>query len=172
MKGASLQLEILQASSHWPVPLSTSTCEAIILEPWTTTMSAVMKVQIHYDVPSSTTTTSNGNGFTTVLKLYDRRFGTTLRRRLDMITPKYEPYPCTSSTEAAYCDFICKEEIGPILNDYEEEERSRLLPQRGWSFLDGSPGSSPTYDCACPRPTSRPVPPTSSRDRKRGSTSR
>lgn len=51
-------------------------------------MSAVMKVQIHYDVPSSSTTTSNEKGFTAVLKLYDRRFGTTLRRRLDMITPK------------------------------------------------------------------------------------
>lgn len=94
------------------MPLSTSTCEAIILEPLTTIMSAVMKVQIHYDVPSSSTTTSNGNGSTAVLKLYDRRFGTTLRRRLDMITPKYEPYPCTSSTEAEYCDFIRKEEVG------------------------------------------------------------
>lgn len=63
-----------------------------------------------------------------------------------MVTPKYDPYPCTASTEAAYCDFIRKEDVGPFLHDYEEEERSRLLPQRAWSFLDGSPAGAAKYE--------------------------
>lgn len=63
-----------------------------------------------------------------------------------MTTLKYDPYPCTLSTEAAYCDFIRKEEVGPFLNDYEEEESSRLLPQRSWSFLNGSPGGVAKYE--------------------------
>lgn len=111
-------------------------------------MSAVMKVQIQHHVPSSSSSTivPNGKGFAAVLKLYDRRFGTTLRRRLEITTPKYEPYPPTSSTEAAYCDFIRKEEVGPFLRDYEEEESSRLLPQRSWSFLNGSPGGVAKYE--------------------------
>lgn len=105
-------------------------------------MSVVMKVQIQHHVPSS----SPGKTFTAVLKLYDRRFGTTIRRRLDMEMPKYGPYPCTASTEAAYCNLIRKEEVGPFFHDYEEEERSRLLPQRTWSFLDGSLGGAAKYE--------------------------
>lgn len=81
-----------------------ATCEAVILEILTVTMSAVMKVRIQHHDPFSPS--SPGKAFTAVLKLYDRRFGTTLRRRVDPTSRRYEPHPHTISTEAAYRDLI------------------------------------------------------------------
>lgn len=63
-----------------------------------------------------------------------------------MTTPKYESYPCTSSTKATYCDFTRKGDISTFLHDYEKEAHSRLLPQRTWSFLDGSPQGTAKYE--------------------------
>lgn len=77
-------------------------------EPLATDMSTVMKVHIqpHDPLPSSPE-----KAFTAALKLYDRRFGTGLRGRLDLTPPEYEPCPCTISKEAAYCDFIRNKEV-------------------------------------------------------------
>lgn len=125
------------------MPELTSTCEALILEPLATDMSTVMKVHIqpHDPLPSSPE-----KAFTAALKLYDRRFGTGLRGRLNLTPPKYGPYPCTSSKEAAYCDFIRNKEVGAFLHDYEEEERANLLPEPACSFLDGSPRGAAKYE--------------------------
>lgn len=81
-----------------------------------------------------------------MLKLYDRRFGTTIRKRPKPTSRTLEEHPHTASMEAAYCEFIRKDEIGAFLDDFEAENRSRTLPVRAWSLLDGSPEGSAKYE--------------------------
>lgn len=81
-----------------------------------------------------------------MLKLYDRRFGTTIRKRSSPAKQTLEEHPHTNSMEAAYCDFVRNGGIGAFLDDFEAENRSRMLPVRAWSFLDGSPEGSAKYE--------------------------
>lgn len=143
--GTRLQLEVLQSCSHSPMPASTLTCEAVILEILTMTMSAVMKVRIHHHHDTSSPS-SPEEVFTAVLKLYDRRFGTTHRRRVNPTSRRYEPHLHTTSTEAAYCDFIRGRKLGAFLIEREQESRSHVLPVSAWHYLDGSAEGLAKYE--------------------------
>lgn len=113
-------------------------CEATILESLGTTMSVVLKVHIKLEPPSP--------GFTAVLKLYERRFGTTFRREATGPGREFEPYLHTPSIEAAYCKFIRKGHMGPFLQEVEQENRTSILPVSPWYFLDGSPEGIAKYE--------------------------
>lgn len=133
-RGTSLRLEVSQSCNHLPMPASALMCEAIVLEPLTMTMSAGMKLRIQYTDPSSA---PPGGAFNAVLKLYDRRFGTSLQRRTNPITWKHEPHPHKTSTEAAYCDVVRRGHISPFLHDYYVQEcRSELISAPAWHFVD------------------------------------
>ncbi|KAG6357592.1 hypothetical protein INS49_013469 [Diaporthe citri] len=107
-------------------------------------MSAVMKVRTQHRDPSSPS--SPEKTFTAVLKLYDRRFGTTLRRRVNPASRRYEPHMHTTSTEAAYCDFIRRAKLGAFLLEREKEGRSSVLPVSAWHYLDGSAEETAKYE--------------------------
>lgn len=126
------------------MPASALTCEAIVLEPLTMHVSAVMKVRIQYHDPSSS---PPGTAFTALLKLFDRRFGTILRIRLNPTSWKSEPHPCTTTTEEAYCDLVRKGDIGPFWQEYEQECRSERTSLSAWHFLDDPwPGGVAQYE--------------------------
>ena len=137
-KGTSLRLELLQVCPNSPIPTSTPVCEAIIIESLGMTMSLVVKVHVKLEPPSP--------GFTAVLKLYDRRFGTTLRREVTGPSQKFEPYPHTTAIEAAYRDFIRKEDLGAFLHDVEQENRASIWQVSPRDFLDGSPEGLAKYE--------------------------
>ncbi|KAI3400587.1 hypothetical protein diail_2790 [Diaporthe ilicicola] len=101
-------------------------------------MSVVVKVHVKLEPPSP--------GFTAVLKLYDRRFGTTFRREATEPGRKFEPYLHTPSIEAAYCDFIRKGHMGPFLQEAEQENHTSILPVSPRDFLDGSPEGTAKYE--------------------------
>jgi hypothetical protein len=108
-------------------------------------MSVVLKV--HVEVEPSVPHASP-RGFTAVLKLYDRRFGTSLRNGPHPRDPsrRYEPYPHTSSIEAAYYNFIRKQDIGAFLYSVEQESRASIFPILPRDFLDGSPEGLAKYE--------------------------
>lgn len=81
-----------------------------------------------------------------MLKLYDRRFGTTLRRRVNPTSRRYEPHLHTISSEAAYCDFIRGGKLGAFLTERERESHSSILPVSAWHYLDGSAEGSAKYE--------------------------
>ncbi|POS73103.1 hypothetical protein DHEL01_v208509 [Diaporthe helianthi] len=113
-------------------------CEATILESLGTTMSVVVKVHVNLEPPSP--------GLTAVLKLYDRRFGTTFRREATGPGRDYELYMHTPSIEAAYCDFIRKGNMDPFLQEVEQENQKSILPVAPRDFLDGSPEGTAKYE--------------------------
>ncbi|CVL07141.1 uncharacterized protein FMAN_15286 [Fusarium mangiferae] len=58
-----------------------------------------------------------------ILKLYDRRFGSSLRRR-----KKGKQLPCRVQDEAAFRSFVDGGDIGPSMGEMEKDRHTELLP--------------------------------------------
>ncbi|KAF5578238.1 kinase-like domain protein [Fusarium subglutinans] len=111
----TLNLDIIE--SHHDALSSTETITAQVAQVITATMSPVMLVKIktpsaHADAPNRA-----------ILKLYDRRFGSSLRR-----SKKGKHLPCRVQDEAAFCSFVDRGDMGPFINEIEEDRRTELVP--------------------------------------------
>ncbi|KAH6884901.1 hypothetical protein B0T10DRAFT_517592 [Thelonectria olida] len=103
---------------------------AFIVETFDITMSPVMKVTIE---------DKSGSNHRAVLKLYDRRFGCDLRDVLG------KHARLTSEDEAIFQSFVERGEIGPFLQELEEQQRTELFPPRPHYQLD-DPSEGPSED--------------------------
>ncbi|EPE03085.1 hypothetical protein F503_08699 [Ophiostoma piceae UAMH 11346] len=128
--GTSLQLQVLGSGCTPPLPRSVS---AVINKTYSFTMSSVMDVSIH---------TLSGTSMHAVLKLYDRRFGTGLRR----INGQYAPH--TAADEEAFQSFMRQPESAVFLRSFEEEKRTALIPPAASDLHDGTPEGTAQYEAA------------------------
>ncbi|OAA64242.1 hypothetical protein SPI_02889 [Niveomyces insectorum RCEF 264] len=119
--GVRLELEVLQNDPS--LPLLPSVC-ATVTQMCSVTMSAVMKVQV---------VTPSGAAAGVVLKLYDRRFGTSMRK----IAGKHVPH--TAADEEQFCSFVRQGQMKPFLREFEEERTSNILGIGPEDMLDGRP---------------------------------
>ncbi|KAF5242040.1 hypothetical protein FANTH_8875 [Fusarium anthophilum] len=110
-------LNLAITETHHDALSSTKTVTVQIAQVITATMSPVMVVKLktpraHAHAPSRA-----------ILKLYDRRFGSSLRR-----SQKGKHLPCRVQDEAAFCSFVDRGNMGPFINEIEEDRRTELLP--------------------------------------------
>ncbi|KAF5532221.1 kinase-like domain-containing protein [Fusarium mexicanum] len=111
----TLNLDIIE--SHHDALSSTETVTAQVAQVITATMSPVMLVKL--ENPSAHVHAPNR----AILKLYDRRFGSSLRR-----SKKGKHLPCRVQDEAAFCSFVDRGDMGPFISEIEEDRRTELLP--------------------------------------------
>lgn len=79
-----------------------------------------------------------------ILKLYDRRFGTSRRRDL-----QGRHVPHTPAREAAFRKFVREGKMAGFLRRLEEEEKRRVLPPKGvWEFLEEKEDAEAKYEAA------------------------
>ncbi|KAH7175060.1 uncharacterized protein B0J16DRAFT_388886 [Fusarium flagelliforme] len=125
--GASLNLQVLDTPKSFMLQ-SVSNLSVKIEKVLSVTMAPVMLVT--FDTPA-TCDTPGGNK-RAVLKLFDRRFGSSLRR-----DPEGQHIPCRVEDEEAFKAFVLREQPVPFLRSKEErmkeEEEVELL-----SFLGAS----------------------------------
>ncbi|KAF4983728.1 hypothetical protein FZEAL_944 [Fusarium zealandicum] len=129
--GTSLEIEVLE-DCHCNLPFP-RTFTAFISEMFSMTMSPVLDVTIN---------TKSNSDFRAVLKLYDRRFGTTLRR----ILGKHKPH--TPADEAVFQSFIQRGDIVPILHELEEERKTALIGPEAWHHVDDTPEGRARYEAS------------------------
>lgn len=107
----TLKLDIIE--SHHDALSSTEIITAQVAQVMTATMSPVMLVTLK---------TPNAPN-RAILKLYNRRFGSSLRR-----SKKGKHLPCRVQDEAAFRSFVDRGDIGPFMDEMEKDRRTELLP--------------------------------------------
>ncbi|KAF5988717.1 hypothetical protein FBULB1_1325 [Fusarium bulbicola] len=110
----TLNLDMIE--SHHDALLSTETVTAHVAQVITATMSPVMLIKLK--TPCAHAYALNR----ATLKLYDRRFGSLLRR-----SKKGKHLPCRVQDEAAFCSFVDCGDMGPFINEIEEDRRTKML---------------------------------------------
>jgi hypothetical protein len=120
-EGDSLQLQVRKNCCNMPFSQSIT---AVICRRLTITMSPVMEV---------TVATQSGSKIRAILKLYDRRFGSGLRK----ILGKHAPH--TSADEAAFRHFVRQGQITPSLEKLQEEKRTNVIRPQPYYVLGDAP---------------------------------
>ena len=128
--GKTLELKVVEDSGNLPLPQSVT---AVISKTYEPTMSSVMEVTIG---------TKSGPDICAILKLYDRRFGTDLRKI------KGNRVPQTSEDESTFQSLVRRGDIVPILRDLEEEKKTAVIPLDAWHYLDDTPEGREKYEVA------------------------
>lgn len=96
-------------------------------------MSSVMDVTIN---------TKSGSALRAVLKLYDRWFGTDLRK----IQGKHAPH--TAADEAIFQSFVQQGKVGPFVRELEEEKKATLIVPKASHLHNGTPEGTAKYEAA------------------------
>lgn len=126
--GGALQLEVLQASSELQLPEKIA---IRINKVFSIAMSPVMDVSIM---------TNRIAGLRAVLKLYDRRFGTSLRKN------RGEHSPHSPADEEAFLSFLREGKMEPFLVELEHDKQTELIPPSAWHYLDGTPDGQAKFE--------------------------
>ncbi|KAF4446842.1 hypothetical protein F53441_9546 [Fusarium austroafricanum] len=113
--GDSLELDIIEA--HDDTLSSFETVTAQVTQVMTVTMAPVMLVTL------KTSNNHPGAPITAILKLYDRRFGSSLRK-----SKKGKHLPCRAEDEAAFRSFVERGDMGPFIDVIQEDQRTELVP--------------------------------------------
>lgn len=130
VKGASLQLEIIQNYQDTPLPRVTAASITKILD---VSMSSVMLVTITLD---------SGSNVHAVLKLYDHRFGKALRSNGAV------HWPYTRAKQSLFECFVRDGDIDAFLTKLNQYQETAPVPKRPWHHLDGNVGESQKYEAA------------------------
>ncbi|QGJ02222.1 hypothetical protein CEK26_003666 [Fusarium fujikuroi] len=117
-------LKIDNIESHHAGLSSSESVIAQVAQVITATMSPIMLVKLK---------TPNAPN-RAILKLYDRRFGSSLRR-----SKKGKHLPCRVQDEAAFRSFVDRGDIGPFMDEMEKDRRTELLPNSAadWRLESG-----------------------------------
>ncbi|KAF4958465.1 hypothetical protein FGADI_2387 [Fusarium gaditjirri] len=84
----------------------------------------------------------NFNGGSAVLKLYDRRFGNSLR------DCDYQNIPYSDEAKAAYHEFLQRGAMGPFLNELDDEESAADVIPRTMSDIRNGPDGVARFEAA------------------------
>ncbi|KAF4944311.1 hypothetical protein FGADI_12795 [Fusarium gaditjirri] len=106
----------------------TETITAQVVQVITATMSPVLLVKLgaHACIPDMA-----------ILKLYDRRFGSSLRRN-----KKGKHLPCRVQDEAAFRSFVGRGDMGPFMEEMEKDRCTELLPNSAADWGQESGGQA------------------------------
>ncbi|OAA64750.1 Protein kinase-like domain protein [Niveomyces insectorum RCEF 264] len=130
--GAALRLHIHQSLSD-ELPIS-GTVSATITKVFSLTMQPVMRVTIP---------TPTGTDFCAVIKLYDRRCGSTLRNIGRQVVQH------TAEAEAAYQAFVRSGEMETFVRSLAERRKTSVYPPGAYEFYeDNSPQSMARFEAA------------------------
>ncbi|KAF4495969.1 kinase-like domain [Fusarium agapanthi] len=125
----TLKLDIIE--SHHDTLSSTETVTAQVAQVITATMSPIMLVKLK--PPSAHAHAPNR----AILELYDRRFGSSLRR-----SKKGKHLPCRIQDETAFLSFVERGDISPFIDEIEEDRRTELLPNSAADWRQGPGGQA------------------------------
>ncbi|ROW06117.1 hypothetical protein VMCG_04584 [Cytospora schulzeri] len=94
--------------------------------------------------------TDSGDRVRAALKLYDRRFGESLRLGVDMRKDgeSFQHCPHSAAVEARFESFVREGKIGPFLKELEHQKRTELLPPRPSHSYDDTPDGPAKYEAS------------------------
>lgn len=126
--GQLIRLEVVENHRDPRLP---TIVDAVIERVLTITMSPVLQVKLN--LPSETSVTL-------VLKLYDRRVGTGLRKA------NGEHRPLTAPYEAAFQSFLRGQKMPAFLSKLQQDNKEEILPFQAGEFLDGTADGDAQYE--------------------------